>query len=1181
MSSDFTYLKDCPICRGERGDCRESKRTGLIHCRTQGDPPVGWKYIKDDSWGFGMFAPDQSDWTQEEHERWRRRQDQRRRQQTIEERERIFNALPIRDRNLALRRIQRWDGISLEHQNHLLERGLTESDIQRGGFFTLQRGETTPPNTPSNLPGLCRNRYVGIGDGLAIPTHWFSKLSGFQVRYFGDLAERGKYRWAINSKLPNGELPISLIGEPVDGVLHLSEGILKPFVAQKLHGGCWLGASSGNFSNCPKQFREVIEWYQIQSVIIYPDAGDVANIHVMPRWVTQVQFIKSVIPDVQISIAWWGQSDQGGLDCDDIGLDFQSQVSLITVSEFWDIAYEFGGLSKKSCDVPEEVDELVEPPLDIYAQYLEAEEEEERIELARSQLIEQEEQIKREQRQRLLRLKWENLYLIYANHEENREFVNFPKPEPGTIFMGRSGLGTGKTHWLGKIVDKIVEDGDRDIKFLALGSRNTLLLQMVRRIPRFYHFHLHEGNLMKNSPGEGIALCTDSLIRLNGQDLEDRVLVLDEVCGTIDHTLHSRTIKPSDRNYILHLFKKAVKRAKYVICLDGNLSQPFVDYMTEISGKSVFVAENLFKDKKPEVTFIEGSLSEEDGKISKKDLSAVLEMMLAEPVPIVTSDSQIMIETLDEIYTQQGRNVLRIDRKTIGDDSRVKEFLTDCNDWIEKNRPDVLLISPSGESGIDISVKSYFTRHYHLGYGVVSVDTTTQQIGRLRDKDCPKLVWVADRGIGLSNLERGGQASAYSELIERTKIEMFNNDVITSLKDGASWTEQVKNRLKLIRDGELATPEFSLSCVLQAKMVYERSHYRDCVKWRLQEAGYKLTEQYLSPKPDVKNIVKEVKESVKQQNAHNVFVAEQIPFTDLERLSFDASYKKQCEHLNANFRMKLPGIEQTDSWVQEFLYRCMYKDRGLIGACQLFWMLQNKEASKRLAIDRFRHIHRTGKLFLASYRSSWGKVKALEKLGFESFLNLNQEWLVDDPSLQELFRIGMDQSIINVLGKKPGKQAPMRYFGSLLKLVGLRLRSRKLSSGARLYSIDPKSWEDRDRKNILDCLDRRWESFKTDFEDLYDWSIESEESEESEHQDSGKIPQTLENGISSGELLLEEKPRESIQILIGGVYGEWWDATLVAYSESGLFTYRLVDDGSTVDLTHQQYQEWTRELIFH
>jgi uncharacterized protein YqgV (UPF0045/DUF77 family) len=208
-----------------------------------------------------------------------------------------------------------------------------------------------------------------------------------------------------------------------------------------------------------------------------------------------------------------------------------------------------------------------------------------------------------------------------------------------------------------------------------LGYRNTLLLQLCEQLGA-YHLHDKEASLMRADGTAGIALCVDSLWRFSPEDFDNKIIILDEVQSVIKHLLHSSTVRNRDK--ILGLFHEAIKRSKQVICLDGLMSDWCVDYLHTICPeKQIIKAENTYQGEKPVVNYLLGTIveGEESGKIKVNDRSPWFKHLMENSViPVVCSDSQALIEALDNIFTEKGLKVLRIDSKTVPE-AYVKECL--------------------------------------------------------------------------------------------------------------------------------------------------------------------------------------------------------------------------------------------------------------------------------------------------------------------------------------------------------------------------------------------------------------------------------------------------------------------------------------------------------------------------
>jgi hypothetical protein len=333
MLKSFSRSNLCPVCGEGSPDCRYSTDGDLILCHghIDFDPQhPDWHWLGSASNGvWGKFVPrkdrefDRTEWLEKKLERERDRRER--------EREHAKNALSIPDRDKALRKLSKTLGLSRRHQKALLDRGLTDSQIESGLFFSIYPNDPVPPSIPPNLPGVSNGKIAASGVGIAcLAFDSEGQAIGYQIRL--ENVTDSKYRWAkglASSHLASGELPITVIpnGTGSDRVW-LTEGILKPFVAAHKHGINTLGAAGGHFSGSVSQIKEAIEAYR--EVILSPDAGDIGNPQVMRRWADQIKFLESL--GKPILIGWWGQKTKNDDDIDE--LENLDQVEFLTPSQF-------------------------------------------------------------------------------------------------------------------------------------------------------------------------------------------------------------------------------------------------------------------------------------------------------------------------------------------------------------------------------------------------------------------------------------------------------------------------------------------------------------------------------------------------------------------------------------------------------------------------------------------------------------------------------------------------------------------------------------------------------------------------------------------------------------------------------------------------------------------------------
>lgn len=333
MLKSFNRSNPCPVCGEASPDCRYSTDGELILCHSHIDfdpQHPEWHYLGVASNGvWGKFVPRKSEAF--DRTEWEAKKAERERDRLERQKEHAKNSLPIPDRDKALRNLSQSLGLSRRHQKALLDRGLSESAIEQGLFFSIYPNDDVPPGIPPNLPGVINGKIGASGVGIAcLAFDSEGRAIGYQIRL--ENVTDSKYRWAKgveSSHLADGELPITVIPNGKDnGQVWLSEGILKPFVAAHKHGLNAIGAAGGHFSGAANQVRNAIRPYR--ELILCPDAGDINNHHVMLRWSKEIKFLESL--GKSVLVAFWGQKTKDDDDIDEIGS--LESIEFITPSQF-------------------------------------------------------------------------------------------------------------------------------------------------------------------------------------------------------------------------------------------------------------------------------------------------------------------------------------------------------------------------------------------------------------------------------------------------------------------------------------------------------------------------------------------------------------------------------------------------------------------------------------------------------------------------------------------------------------------------------------------------------------------------------------------------------------------------------------------------------------------------------
>jgi hypothetical protein len=141
-------------------------------------------------------------------------------------------------------------------------------------------------------------------------------------------------------------------------------------------------------------------------------------------------------------------------------------------------------------------------------------------------------------------------------------------------------------------------------------------------------------------------------------------------------------------------------------------------------------------------------------------------------------------------------------------------------------------------------------------------------------------------------------------------------------------------------------------------------------------------------------------------------------------------------------------------------------------------------------LERYHRIAQKERTFIGNIKSRMARVRALRAIGFEKFLDQKGVWVEESPELVELVEQCRDEKIAAALGRHPGQQSNIRFLGSLLKMIGLKLKGQKVKSedgDYRVYRLDQDVLSDPDRTNALQCLDRRWENYLAKEVEILNW----------------------------------------------------------------------------------------------
>ena len=279
----------------------------------------------------------------------------------------------------------------------------------------------------------------------------------------------------------------------------------------------------------------------------------------------------------------------------------------------------------------------------------------------------------------------------------------------------KSPYGTGKTYAFKKIMDKNIFK-----RVLFITYRQSLAHSLTLELNERYGFenYLDEDTDIKKA--DRLIIQLDSIHKLikpfnmflqkDGIPTFD-LIVLDEIEGLLNHLSYSKINQYQIYNYL----EKMTQRASKILALDGDMSDRAYDFLSSISDSRKFYV-NEYKSVKKNFIFSHNGVN--------FDKSIDADLKSGKKIAIVC-----MSKTSSEKYY-----ALYKDKYNLCIHNSIeknKDALLNVKD--EWSKCDLLIYSPSVESGVDFDVKNYF----YKCYCVLSVKSTSyralcQMLNRVR-----------------------------------------------------------------------------------------------------------------------------------------------------------------------------------------------------------------------------------------------------------------------------------------------------------------------------------------------------------------------------------------------------------------------------------------------------------------
>ncbi len=920
----------CPLCASTSGKCSwqayalPAKKDGgsaldttktLCMTGAGGYGHPDFHYFgdtRDGQWGiyvplvaWSEYVGTNTQVTPAERQRWVEQQQLKQQALLAAENHRRAESLPPPERDLAARSILAQRALEAVDRQDLIRRGFTDRQIRTIGFKSVDKWQRLKEPVHNRFPGVTisgHKLYNSIA-GILIPLYTVTgEIVAFQVRN-REKSDRGRYRWLSSSwekgrdngaapQLPNGENPLTFVYPQLCGIemqrhsVGIAEGTgAKPHLAAIRRGQQVIGAAGGQWLSSPELLHDGLERWRADIIDLYLDGEDLHKPEVLGRWVKLYHQLQE-----------WGYRPRllySGHDIDE--LDDLARLRELDVTHLAALVQQARTERQQS-----------QPAVVSFARKL-----------------------------------YQQSHRFTADITQTERFVKWDESLQlfNALIAIKSALGTGKTEILKAIAAWARSHG---LELLIIGYRNNLLRQTCDRIPDLYHV-VDEDRILLDSDYHK-ALCHHSAGLIDPAQMGNKIIILDECVSSLSDMLTSKLTAgrrkdgTDSRQCRLAQIEQLIKNCYGIIALDAYLSDTEVNFLSQLRHfERIHKLENTYRNQ------MSVRLVERKSTVTR----AILDDALAGANLLVTATTQKHCENLELALIRVGiepAKICRIDGKTDRDEN-IGLFFRNPQAYLERFQPQIVILSPTGESGISIDAPGYFQTHYHFHLGNLGVLSGLQFLGRYRDFTTPRVIFCEERG----QLDAGNSSSFTKGVKDEFDRQVHENMnlVLTLLEQGAT-DEALKILTSYANQEDLW---LRLAHQYQANLNEEMKHLRELFVAAIRADGYTVT---LDPEAsdgcdDTDDLMGRVEVERRTLHAHRIYHAPDIDRAQYEAIKNDAGASETDRLLASKYHLtqqQLPGIMATDSYSPELIQMLKYNYPSLIKQLEHYHYLLNPELAQ-------------------------------------------------------------------------------------------------------------------------------------------------------------------------------------------------------------------------------------------
>ncbi|WP_242063601.1 plasmid replication protein, CyRepA1 family [Nostoc sp. FACHB-892] len=362
-------------------------------------------------------------------------------------------------------------------------------------------------------------------------------------------------------------------------------------------------------------------------------------------------------------------------------------------------------------------------------------------------------------------------------------------PQGEKLIVLKAPKGTGKTEWL---ATEVAKAHDQERRVLIITHRIQLGEALCNRFGVNY---VTEVRTNETGTLLGYGVCVDSLhqesqARFNPNDWSNDVIIIDECDQVFWHLLNSGTEVQKRRVSVLKNLKQLVQNVLgssqgKIYLSSADVSDTDVKYVLSLAGEyrvNPFVIVNNYRH-------VAGNCYNYSGS-NPKNLIAALDKAIAKGghhllcCSAQKAKSKWGTQALEERFRRKypELRILRIDSESVADPSHAAfGCIAHLNEILTQY--DLVIASPSLETGVSIDIRGHFDGVWGIFQGVQPVNSVRQMLARVRET-VDRHIWAREWGMSVV----GNGSTSIGGLLRSQHVATQANIALLSAADNDDYS---------------------------------------------------------------------------------------------------------------------------------------------------------------------------------------------------------------------------------------------------------------------------------------------------------------------------------------------------------------------------------------------------------